>query len=55
MNIVVEIIVVLEFFGGLILIYGLGCLVGHLLKLDNHLNENKKTTKGLTSDIDRFF
>jgi len=34
-------LILLEFFIGLILLFGIGYFIGHLLNLDNHKNNNK--------------
>jgi hypothetical protein len=38
-------LVLLKFFGGLILLIGIGVIIGRQLKLDKYLESNKKAKK----------
>jgi len=36
-----SLLLILKFFGGLILLFAIGCLVGHLFKLDKYVGYKK--------------
>jgi hypothetical protein len=38
-------ILMTEFFGGIVLFFAIGCLIGHLLKLDKYFDKNQNDTK----------
>lgn len=44
-------ILILEFFGGLILLFGIGTLISHMLKLDKYYDEYQKN-RHLVKDND---
>jgi hypothetical protein len=45
-----NLIFILEFFGGVILLFGLGWVVGHLFRLDNRYKYFQNNDKDINSD-----
>jgi hypothetical protein len=37
-------LLITEYFGGIIVLFAIGCLIGHFLKLDKYFNNNQNNT-----------